>query len=54
MKKRWLSVLMAALLALSLCTAAVSCKDPDDEPQGGNTTDETENDNEVNISDLIK
>ena len=54
MKKRWMSALVAALLALGLC-ASVACKEPVDEPdKNDGVQDETSNDNEVNISDLIK
>lgn len=54
MKKRWMSALLAALLALGLC-ATVACKDPEEKPdKNDGVQDETSNDNEVNISDLIK
>lgn len=55
MKKRWISVLTAVMLLLSFSAALVSCKGcSEDPPVVDNKPDETENDNEVNISDLIK
>ncbi len=55
MKKRYISMLTAVLLLLSLCAATVSCKGcAEDPPVVDGKPDETVNDNEVNISDLIK